>query len=298
VALLAFLFSAQWVVGLSSLQTPLAKGVIGISDRQFGWFQSVWGLGFVGASLLLGWYGRQIARGQAVVLGYGLWALAAGAMGLSRDFPMLLVAGFWVGFANIVVFVNVTTVMMEHTPPDRLGRTITVRQVGVALVRVIALLGFGLLGDRIGVKATIATMAALSLTGTAYSLLRYPALWRYRVVQPLPSRDKSPHLKRGMAEPDWSYLASRVMRADMESDFVASEQRWLNSASAVIVVVGWLVLLLTYPVQAIGMAGSMVALVSVAVVVRWGTDRLRSRPERQGSSTAEVMTLARRTKKG
>ncbi len=275
VALLALLFAGQWVVGLSSLQTPLAKGVLGITDRQYGWFQSIWGMGFVGASLLLGWYGRHIPKGQAIVCGYLLWALAAGAMAVSANYVMLVVSGFWVGFANIMVFINVGTVMMEHTPSDKIGRAVTVRQIGVSIVRVIALLGFGWLADLTSVRAAILAMAGVSLVGSAAAAARFRALWQYRVSAVPLDAEKVTYLTRRLTEPIFSGFVSRFIAARSDPEFVVSEQRWLNVASLLIIGIGWILLLVVSPARALGIAGAVIVVSSVAVLARALGQRLR-----------------------
>lgn len=277
-ALLAFLFAGQWVVGLSSLQTPLAKGVMGISDRQFGWFQGVWGLGFVAASLYAGSLAAGIPRGQGVVVSYFLWALAAGAMALSTNYPMLVIAGFWVGFANILLFVNVGTILMEHTPPDRIGRAITIRQVGLAVVRVTALFGFGWFADRAGVRVAIFSMAAVSALGTAYATLRYPDLWRYRAELPV---------KRSRLELVPSLLTALPTRERLanlldsygDKEFGNVQQRWMNVGAIGIVCFAWILFLVVSPVRALWVATVAIGATAVGVLARWVGHRLRASPE-------------------
>ncbi|MDR7518770.1 MAG: MFS transporter, partial [Armatimonadota bacterium] len=235
VALVALLVGGFWVAGLNSLQTPLAKGVLGVTDRQFGWFQSVWGMGFIAASLLLAWYGGRFPKGQAIVFGYLLWAVAAGAVGLSPNYGMLIVSGFWVGFANMLVFVNVATLMMEHTPEDMMGRVVTARQILVALIRVAALLGFGALADlfgpQTGPRAAILAMAGISLLGTFVAAARFPVLWRYRIpVQPRVREIAAPAtaVAEGLAHrvaPFGAMARFLIDRTDPEFD--PAEQRWL-----------------------------------------------------------------------
>lgn len=270
VALLAFLFLGQWVAGLSSLQTPLAKGVLQITDRQFGWFQSIWGLGFIAASVAIGSYGRRMPRGQMIVIGYLFWGLAAGCMGLSANFGMLVVTGFWAGFANIVVFINVSTVMMEHTPADKIGRAVTVRQIGVAMVRVIALTGFGWLADLIGVRLAITVMAGTALLGSCIAALRFPALWHHRapsdqVMPPIGTRGL---LEMPVGEPPIARVLSWIAGASTDPEFIVSEQRWLNAATLAIVSLGWVALLATAPTPAMGAAGALLSVVIVSGLAR------------------------------
>lgn len=275
VALLAALAGGFWVAGLNSLQTPLAKGTLGVTDVEFGWFQSIWGVGFVAASLLLGWYGTRLPRGQTVVAGYLLWALAVGAMGLAANYGMLVIAGFWVGFANMLVFVNVSTIMMEHTPADKLGRVITTRQVALALMRATALLGFGWLADQTTVRGAILAMAGISVAGTLLARLRFPALWRYgleeapvpRRVAPAPAGVMA-DLDGRLVEPALSFTLGRLLRADIDPEFDEAEQRWLNAAVMIIVGAGWLALAATAPLQTAAMTGAVVVALGVAHLIR------------------------------
>jgi MFS family permease len=292
VSLLAFLFLGQWVAGLSSLQTPLAKGILGITDRQFGWFQSVWGVGFIAASVAINRYGRRIPRGQAIVIGYLLWAMAAGLMGLSSNFGMLIVAGFWVGFANILVFVNVSTVMMEHTPIDKLGRAVTVRQIGVAIVRVVSLTGFGWLADTIGIRQAIAAMASTALFGSSLAAVRFPALWRYltpgrQVVPSLVPLEAQPVLEAHIKEPPLAWLVTRVAGASLDPEFAESEQRWLNTATLAIVGLGWLAFLVSLPGPALGTAAVVIATSTLPgfARARWRWQRLLREDRGRGRGT-------------
>ncbi len=274
VALLAILLAGGWLAGLSSLQTPLAKGVLTVSDQEFAWFQSIWGIGFVSASLLLGWYGVGIPRGQTIVFGYLFWALATGAMGLSPNYASLVVSGFWVGFANMLMFVSTATVLMEHTQLDKIGRTLATRQIVLAIIRVTALLGFGWLADLTSVRFAILTMATISFSASLGAAVLFPALWRYRVEAAqdqthvaVPSFFSA--LKSSSAV--WRYFAART-----EPEFITSEQRWLNVAVLLIVVSGWLALLVILPIQAFGILVTIGVTFLVANLARSLARRLRA----------------------
>lgn len=281
-SLLAFLVGGFWVAGLSSLQTPLAKGVLGITDQEFGWFQSIWGVGFIGASLLLGWFGRGIPKGKAIVLAYIFWAVSTGLMGLSPNYGVLVVTGFWVGFANMLLFVNLSTVVMEYTPADRLGRVITTRQVVLAVVRLVSLVGFGWLADIVGVRSAILAMAGLSLAGTAAAAALFPAAWRYGVQEPSRAPIAQPALTPTPAAvpplPPARGLLFQYLEAKVDPEFSIPEQARLNAISIGIVLLGWLILLARRPVEAIGVALVVAATVAIAGWVRaWG-ERLKRSP--------------------
>jgi len=177
--LFVLIFPATLVgTGLNALQTPLAKGVIGITDAQFGTYNSVWGLGFLAASLLLGWYGALVRRGTLIISGYFIGFLATALMALSRNFPHLLLTAFFVGFSNTMYYVGVGTVLMEYTPGTLIGRVISTRQLALGFVRVVSPLSFGSLAEWIGIRSSIILMALIGAVGTGAVVIWLPAVRR------------------------------------------------------------------------------------------------------------------------
>jgi MFS family permease len=176
--LFVLIFPATLVgTGLNALQTPLAKGTVGITDAQFGTFNSVWGIGFLVASLLLGWYGTTMRRGILILSGYFLGFVATGFMGLSRSFQHLLLTAFMVGFSNTMYYVGLGTVLMEHTPSAFIGRVISTRQLALGFVRVVSPLVFGVLAEAIGIRVAIVAMATTGVFGTTAVVVWLPSLW-------------------------------------------------------------------------------------------------------------------------
>lgn len=275
VALLALVLGGFWVIGMNSLQTPLAKGVIGATDRQFGWFQGIWGTGFVVGSLLLGWFGTSLPRGRTIIFGYLLWAIATGAMGLSVNYGMLVITGFWVGFANMLVFVNVATLMMEYTPSNTIGRAITTRQVLVAVVSVISMLAFGWLADSSGIRAAVVTMASVSFVGALAATVRFPVLWRYG-VQSVPTEQSAGAISRETTLGRFPGGVARFLEAHIAPDLPRPGQQTLNAAVLLIVGFGWLALVVTLPLQALGLLAVVGGTLVIARVAHSIGRRLRA----------------------
>jgi MFS family permease len=165
--------------GLNALRTPLAKGIIGITDAQFGTFSSIWGVGFVTASLVLGWFGVRLRRSHLILGGFFLGFVSTAAMGLSNSFDSLLAAAFVVGFANTLNYVGLMTVLMEHTPQGIIGRVISTRQVALGSTRVLSPVVFGAIGDAWGVRQAIFSMALAGCVGTAAVAILMPVLRRF-----------------------------------------------------------------------------------------------------------------------
>lgn len=175
--LFVLIFPATLVgTGLNALQTPLAKGEVGVTDAQFGTFNSVWGLGFLVASLLLGWYGSTIGRGVLILSGYFVSFVGTALMALSQNFGHLLATAFVVGFSNTMYYVGVGTVLMEHTPSTLIGRVISTRQLALGLVRVVSPLVFGGIAEKVGIRPAVIMMAVLGTVGTTAVVGSLPAV--------------------------------------------------------------------------------------------------------------------------
>jgi MFS family permease len=222
--------------GLNSLQTPLAKGVVGITDKQFGTFNSAWGVGFLVASLVVGWFGMRVRKGLIIFGGFFLNFLSTGLMGLIGSFGSLLLTAFGVGFANTTYLVGLSTVLMEHTPGQLIGRVIAIRQVAIGFLRVVVPLVFGLIADNFGVRGAVLGLAATGAIGTAL-VMRNPATRKFDT---------------GPAEIDERMFAffRRAVGAP-SPEFEAVHQRWLNLAALGVAFAGWFGIYNYSPVRAL-----------------------------------------------
>jgi len=165
--------------GLNALQTPLAKGVLGVTDAEFGTFNGVWGVGFLVASLVLGWFGGNVRKSRLILGGFFLGFAATAAMGLSTTLDMLFVTAFAVGFANTLNYVGMTTLLMEYTPQAVMGRVIATRQLALGVIRVLSPLIFGALGDAVGIRQAILAMTLAGAIGTSVVAAVSPTLRRF-----------------------------------------------------------------------------------------------------------------------
>jgi MFS family permease len=261
--LLMFVFLGWWVSGLNSVQTPLAKTEFGLSDAEFGWFNTVWGIGFVAASLALGWYGRRIASGRLIAAGFLGWAIATGITGLSLNSGMLYAAVFWVGFANIALFIGLSTTIMEVTPSEMLGRVIAIRQVSLTAVRLAAMLVFGYVADSIGIRESVLGMAGLSLVGLLLGLRLFPEVPRYGAGPMVPSSPDG-----ASALPSLSRLAHVLVDAT-DPAYPNVPQRSLNVTISLIVGAVWITQLIRDPVPALYVAGTVVAAITLKGIISW-----------------------------
>jgi MFS family permease len=231
--------------GLNALQTPLAKGVVGIDDGQFGTMQSVWGIGFVVAALLLGWFGSEFRKSRVILGGYFLAFAATAAMGLSRSFEALAVTAFVVGFANTFYYTGIGTVLMEHTPQTIIGRVASSRQFALAVVRVVSPLIFGVLAEYIGIRQSILIMAAVGTVGTLGVVLVNRTVSRFDTAW----------------QPSERTLALwRIVSGPVDPEIDETQQRRLNIISILLALGAWLALLYRVPFHAVGLLAAILAI--------------------------------------
>lgn len=256
--LFVLIFPATLVgAGLNALQTPLAKGAVGITDAEFGTFQSVWGLGFVVASLLLGWYGGAFRKSRLIIAGYFLGFLATGLMGFSAAYTALLLTAFAVGFANTLYYVGLGTVLMEYTPSELMGRVVSTRQLALAVTRVSSPLIFGAVAEIAGIREAIYIMAAVGAVGTLTAVWRYPSVRQF-------DRD-------WQTSGPWLSALLKPFVEPVDPEFQEAPQRWLNVLSLLVAALGWLI---------IAFANLMAALALLVAAV--GIGILGSRLKRYG----------------
>lgn len=235
--LFVLIFPATIVgAGLNALQTPIAKGIVGITDAEFGTFQGVWGVGFVAASLLVGWYGPLLRRSRIILAGYFIGFAATGLMGLSSSYQDLLVTAFVVGFSNTLYYIGLSTVLMEYTPSVLIGRVVSTRQVALAAARVISPLVFGTLAELSGIREAILIMAIVGAGATALTLWAHPSIRHF---------DESKQPAR-LGRPALAWVSGPI-----DPEFPELPQRVLNLGAIALAAIGWGGVALKHPIPAL-----------------------------------------------
>jgi MFS family permease len=247
--------------GLNSLQTPLAKSVVGITDAQFGTFNGIWGVGFTVASLVLGWFGSRVRKSFIILGGFFLHFLSTAMMSFSKSFEFLMMTAFMVGFANTLYAVGLSTVLMDHTPKELIGRVVSTRQVAQGLVRIVAPLIFGAIADivggrvntTVGIRTSMVMMAAVGALGTALVVVAHPLVRKF---------DAS-----GRRFDEQLFGALKPVLGEINPEFETAPQKWMSLLSLAIVFAGWLGLLYRFPVPAVGALSAVLILGLVGAAI-------------------------------
>ena len=259
-ALFLLIFPATLVgSGLNALQTPLAKGAVGITDPQFGVFQTVWGAGIFISSLLIGWFGQRASKSWLILGGYFLHYVMTAFMGLSWGYTPLLIAGFGVGFANAFYFVGLGTVLMAHTPATMVGRVISTRQVAIGVLRIATPLMFGAAADAFGVRPTTMLLAVIGALATVAAVARIP------VLRNLDARTRGAPLASPAPGPFADWLLGPV-----RPGFDTLSQQRLNAITLVVVLIVWLFTFIRAPFAGVAL---LVIVAGAATLTAWRRQR-------------------------
>jgi len=194
---------------------------------------------------------------------------------LSRSFESLMMTAFAVGFANTLYYVGLTTVLMEYTPADLIGRVASSRQAAIGLVRIVSPLVFGAVADRIGIRNSVVAMASVGAIGTAVVAIASPSIRRFDVGV------------SSITERVYGRLAR--LTGEVSAEFEPSQQRWLSLFSLAVVLVAWLGLYHRAPMQAVGVLVAVLILTHVGSVVH-----RRKWLQGGGASNSSPVTAPRR----
>ena len=240
--------------GLNSLQTPLARGEVGITDAQFGTFNSIWGVGYTAASLILGWFGASVRKSLIVLGGFFLQFIATGLMSLSKSFEFLLITAFAVGFANTLNAVGLSTILMDLTPSGLMGRVASTRQVGVGLVRIVSPLVFGAIADQYGIRLSMLGMVIVGALGSALVVVLHPSILTFDAGTRSSWREQL-------------FVLVRPVIGQVNPEFDVMQQNWMSLLSLLIVFLGWLGLFYRSPVRALGVFSVVLILALAGVAI-------------------------------
>jgi hypothetical protein len=191
------------------VQILFATRVLGLSARGVGFSYVALGAGTIGASAIAHRLGHRIGPGPVMVLGFGIcgagWLLLANAPISAYGVAAFALMLFMYGVGAVFIFINFLALRQSVTPGRMLGRmTSTMRWLILLPAGPGALLG-GWLGERFGLRTTLAFAGATAL------LLMLIA-WRIPVIRNVRTL---PRLKAEAIAPFSSDQASTSARHDV-----------------------------------------------------------------------------------
>ena len=129
-------------LGLSDLQMGLLRGTA------FAIFYSIFGFP-------IAWLVDRYNRRNIVLGGIAVWSLMTVLAGLSRNFMSFFGARVGVGAGEAAILPSATSLIADYFPPEKRGRAMGVFASGIFIGTALALIGGGLLLDRLHGQVTV-----------------------------------------------------------------------------------------------------------------------------------------------
>jgi len=155
------------VFGLQVVTAPVNRDIFGAGPREFGYCNGAWGLGALLGSQLAGLLFRRIRPGVAFAPAMLLVALAASAIPASPSLAFGVAAFFVMGIGRGVAGVVILSRFLTDVPPYVMGRVQSAVQAFGLVLRILVMLGTGLIAENVSLPAAVLANAFLFLVAAA-----------------------------------------------------------------------------------------------------------------------------------
>ena len=138
----------------SALLPLVITKVFGGGALELGWVESTFGVGIIAGGLLLSIWGgfkRRIVTSFLGIVGIGASVVAVGLVPANM-FSLLLVANFFVGFAQVFANGPLSAIFQASVAPEMQGRVFSLLGAGATAMMPIGLMIAGPLSDLVGIR--------------------------------------------------------------------------------------------------------------------------------------------------
>jgi MFS family permease len=158
----------QFALGIGIALTPAyALGLAASGDLDwkaiYGFLETGIGVGNLVGGFLIGLIGSRFGRGRLVIAGYAAWGLFLALLALTGNVGVAIGLMVGQGVANMVFVIPSQTLFQERTPPNLMGRVVSLRFALVFGSMTLAM-GIGpILGEIVGVTAVMAFCGLITM---------------------------------------------------------------------------------------------------------------------------------------
>ncbi len=184
-AVLVVAFVATFAMNLTVLMPPLARDVLGLDASGFGFLMAAMGLGSLTAALGIAFAGRTGPR--VIVAGAFAMGVFEVLLGLSRSFPLSLLAIYFAGLGAIAMAATANTVIQLTVPDHLRGRVMSVYTTVFAGSTPVGGLIMGAIASSLGTPVAIVVGGVASIVAAIGA-----ALWLRSGLGAAPPADARP----------------------------------------------------------------------------------------------------------
>ncbi|MEX0690909.1 MAG: MFS transporter [Gemmatimonadales bacterium] len=156
-----------------TLMPVLARSVLEVGAREFGWMMSAVGLGALGGALVLALYVHELPKGRVLAWSTAAFGLLVALVALSRSLPLTLVLLAMMGAAMIIATALTNTLIQSIAPDEFRARVVSVYTVAFVGMAPIGAFAAGTAAEMVG------TTWVLTLGGLTTGVVAWLALGRH-----------------------------------------------------------------------------------------------------------------------
>ncbi len=160
--------AGQFAVGIVTVSAIiLARQITGSDGNEYratyAFMETAIGLGNLMGGFALGMVATRVRKGRLVIAAYTVFGVLIFLVGLTDSIPLILGLLFGVGVANMAFVIPSQTMFQERTPPELMGRVVSLRFALVFGGMSVAMAVGGLLVGIFGPSPVIAAAGLLSI---------------------------------------------------------------------------------------------------------------------------------------
>ena len=163
----------QFGLGIGiALGPAYAVGIAASGDLSwqavYGFLETGIGLGNLAGGFAIGLIGSRFGRGRMVIAGYAMWGLFLTLLALTGNVGIAIGLMVGQGVGNMVFVIPSQTLFQERTPPNLMGRVVSLR-FAIVFGSMTVAMGIGpILGEIVGVTTVLAFFGVVTMvTGLA-----------------------------------------------------------------------------------------------------------------------------------
>jgi MFS family permease len=177
-------FIATFFSSATTLLPFVARDVLHVGEVAYGWLVSADAVGAVLVGLIFSQQSHIRRQGVLLLTAVTGYGLATILFGFARTFPFALVALMLVGAGDSISTILRNTIRQMQTPDYLRGRMVSLNQIFFMGGPQLGEIEAGLVGQLLGIPASIITGGIGCVIGVALVALRWPQLRRYKGDEP------------------------------------------------------------------------------------------------------------------
>ncbi len=150
-------------VGTLILARAITPGTDEAYRGTYAFIEAAMGVGGLVGGFALGAVAGRAPKGKMIIVAYTVFGVLAVAFGLAQTIPMALGLAFGLGVANMAFVIPSQTLFQQRTPPELMGRVVSIRFALVFGGMSIAMALGGLVIDVAGPHVAIAAAGLISI---------------------------------------------------------------------------------------------------------------------------------------